>query len=168
MLDSCQGARSEALGTYVPVGWTLAPAALRCPVPESVASAQVHLLHSSLRVLEPCPGPQPAQLGPDNLPLPSAGWYPALTWMGTPGIRMLPPAPEHSCHLAVAVGSPLACLDQSDQMCGSYSTVTSGGILQPGESPFHSSHIFLTVLAYHPQENPTPDYKSYTGNSLRC
>lgn len=36
--------------------------------PCDMVSAHIHLLSGSLRVLEPCPGLQPALLGPDNLP----------------------------------------------------------------------------------------------------
>lgn len=68
VLNSGQGALGEALVPYVPVGCILALAAPRCPVPVTMASAHVHLLYSSLRVLEPCPGLQPAWLDPDNLP----------------------------------------------------------------------------------------------------
>lgn len=38
------------------------------------------------------------------------------------------------------------------------------GTLQPGESPFHSSHIFLIALLHPLHENSTPDFKSYTNN----
>lgn len=98
-------------------GLNVGPDCTQVPSPCDTVSAHVHLLSSSLRVLEPCPGLQLLCWALTTCPLPSAGWYPAfLIWMGTPGTRRVPPAPEHSYRLAVAAGPPYVGLVWTNQL----------------------------------------------------
>lgn len=103
------------------------PKCTQVPSPHDMASAHVHLLFSSPRVLEPCPGLQPTSLRCDKLPFAICWLVPCFNLNGRPGTRRLPPASGHSCHLAVAVGPPWGLSGPIRSDMRKLHTITSGG-----------------------------------------
>lgn len=116
-----------ALVTRGTCGPNNGPDCTQVPSPHDMVSAHLHLLFSSPRVLEPCPGLQPASLRCDKLPSAICRLVPCFNLNGRPGTRRLPPASGHSCHLAVAAGPPWGLSGPIRSDMRKLHSVTSGG-----------------------------------------